>query len=214
MTEEDLQGLRRKLDNLVLQLTEMIRADIYDNVIVATVRDWFEGNDSIKNLNDKIDQNVKDRWPFVEQKVKIRLSEFEDITKRTLAQASGMRKTDLDVHAISEGVSTGISLALGALGSALLGMICGGAGTALIATGPVGWIIGAIIGALGYFLGKTKIEDLISSFIADKKIPALVKKPAYGKVVAQLKLNESRFEQDVFNMLQEQLKPVYEVLRS
>jgi hypothetical protein len=211
--EQDLAGLKRKLDSVVLQLTEMIRADVYDNIIVATVRDWFLGNDSIKDLNDKINQNVKDRWPFVEQKVKIRLGEFEEITHKTLAEGGEIKKTELDVKAISEGVSQGISLALGALGSALLGMICGGAGTALIATGPVGWIIGAIVGALSFFLGKAKIEDVISGFIADKKIPALVKKPAQGKVVAQLKLNESRFEQDVFNMLQEQLKPVYEVLK-
>jgi len=32
-------------------------------------------------------------------------------------------------------------------------MVCGGTGTALIATGPVGFIIGAIIGALLFFFG-------------------------------------------------------------
>lgn len=150
----------------------------------------------------------------MEMKVRAKLAEFEELTKTNLEGSPAFASTGLDVKAIAEAVSQGISVALGALGSAMLGMICGGAGTALIATGPVGWIIGAVIGGLGYFLGKTKIEEVLTEFLADKKIPALVKKPAKAKVAAQLKLNEARFEQDVHSMLLQQLRPVYEVLKS
>jgi hypothetical protein len=213
VADPNIINLKRKLDSTLIQLTEMIQVDIYQNIIVATVQDWFEGNDSIMDLNKSIKTNVESRWPFLEEKVKARLTEFEDLAKTELISGSHIKSPDLDVRAISEGVSQGISVALGALGSALLGMICGGAGTALIATGPVGWIIGAVVGAVGYFLGKTTVEDIISSFIADKKIPAFIKKPARKKVAAQLRLNEARFEQEVHGMLQQQLNPVYEVLR-
>ncbi|MFC1836233.1 hypothetical protein ACFL2Q_16195 [Thermodesulfobacteriota bacterium] len=214
MPDQDLGVIRKRLDSTVMQVTEMVQVDIYQNIIVATVQDWFEGNDSISELNNKIKQNVQERWPFLEKKVRARLSDFEEYTTTTLASSAVVKSPDLDVTAISEGVSQGISMALGALGSAFLAMICGGAGTALIVSGPVGWIIGAIVGALGYFLGKTTLEDLLSGFIVDKKIPALVKRPAKAKVAAQLKLNESRFEQDVHDMLEKQLQPVYEVLKS
>jgi len=214
MSQPDLVNLKKRLDATVLQLTEMIKVDMYQNVIVATVQDWLEGNDSIRDLNDNIKRNVQDRWPFMEMKVKARLTEFEEFTKTSLEGGPTFVSTELDVKSIAEGVSQGISVALGALGSAMLGMICGGAGTALIASGPPGWIIGAVIGALGYLVGKTKIEEVLTDFLADKKIPALVKKPAKAKVAAQLKLNEARFEQDVHGMLLKQLEPVYEVLQS
>jgi gas vesicle protein len=91
-------------------------------------------------------------------------------------------------------------------------MLSGGAGVALISGGPVGWVIGGIIGAFAFFLGKTKIEQEVSRVIADKKIPSLIKKTAKGKVATQLKLNESKFEQEIHDLLQEQLKPIYEAL--
>ena len=69
MGNTDKSLLKKQLDNTIMQITEMIRADIYQNVIVATVKDWFEGNDSISSLNGQIQRNVKKRWPFIEKKI-------------------------------------------------------------------------------------------------------------------------------------------------
>ena len=206
------QLLKKRLDAVLMSITEMIKQDVYQNVIVATVQDWFEGNDSILALNKNINKNVKERWPFLENKIKSHLLEFEEQTKASLKESSGPKMQGLDIKAVSEAVSQSISVALGALGSAFLAMISGGAGTALIASGPVGWIIGAIVGAFAFFLGKTAIEGAISEFIADKRIPAMVKKTAKGKVAAQLKLNESKFESETYDLLREQLQPIYEAI--
>lgn len=212
MDQQTISTLRKKLDATVLSMAEMIKRDIYDNVIVSTVRDWFEGNDSILTLNNNIKTNVENRWPFLQKKIGAQLLDFEEQTKATISTSDGLKSQELDMKAVSEGVSQSISIAIGALGSAFVGMICGGAGTALIASGPVGWVIGAIGGAFAYFLGKTAFEEVISDYIVDKRIPALVKKPAKGKIVAQLKLNESKFEQEIYEMLEQYLKPIYEAI--
>lgn len=212
MSQQTLSVLRSRLDAKVLAITEMIKHDIYDNIIVSTVRDWFEGNGSIITLNDNINKNVSDRWPFLQKKIKGQLLEFEEETKTVLQNADSLKSQQLDVQAISEAVSQSISLAVGAIGTSFLAMLSGGAGVALISGGPVGWVIGGIIGAFAFFLGKTKIEQEVSKVIADKNIPSLIKKTAKGKVATQLKLNESKFEQEIHDLLQEQLKPIYEAL--
>ena len=206
-------ALKKRLDATVLRLTEMIKGDVYENVIVATVRDWFEGNDSVSQLNDNIRANVKKRWPFVERKIEAELLDFQEMT-RTMASASQSPEISrlLDERGISEAIGGTISPAIGAIGTALVAMICGGAGTAIIATGPVGLVIGAVAGALAFFFGKSEIEKGMSSFIADKRIPSLIKKGAKGKVSSQLKLNETQFEQQVYDLLREKLKPLYEVI--
>lgn len=204
------RNLKNRLDSIVVQLTEMMKADIYQNVIVNTVKDWFEGNDSILTLNSRIKKNVDNRWSFIEQKVKSRLVEFEEYSINVLEENISSSKTELDVKEISNSVSQSISVAVGAIGTSVIAMISGGAGTAIIATGPVGLIIGAIVGVFAFFLGKDEIEKGISEYIADKKIPKLVKKTAKGKVSTQLKLNEAKFEQDIYNSLKKHLEPVYE----
>lgn len=212
MDSSTARNLKNRLDSLVVQLTEMIKADIYQNIIVNTVKDWFEGSDSILVLNSQIKKNVDDRWRFVEQKVKSRLVEFEEYSINVLEESISSSKTELDVKEISNSVSQSISVAVGAIGASIIAMISGGAGTALIATGPVGLIIGAIVGAFAFFLGKVEIEKGISEYIADKNIPKLIKKSSKGKVSTQLKLNEAKFEQDIFNSLTKHLEPVYKAI--
>jgi gas vesicle protein len=212
LSKQTLAVLRSRLDAKVLAIAEMIKHDIYDNIIVTTVRDWFEGNGSIITLNNNINKNVSDRWPFLQKKIKEQLHEFEEETKTALQNADSLKSQQLDVQAISESVSQSISLAVGAIGTSFLAMLSGGAGVALISGGPVGWVIGGIIGAFAFVLGKTKIEQEVSKVIADKNIPSFIKKTAKGKVATQLKLNESKFEQEIHDLLQEQLKPIYEAL--
>ncbi|NMB80729.1 MAG: hypothetical protein GYA14_02815 [Ignavibacteria bacterium] len=206
------RNLKNKLDYLVVEMTGMIKADIYENVIVNTVKDWFEGSESILELNDRIKTNVNSRWPFVELKVKNRLSEYENYSKSVIEGTISTGSNELDVKEISNSVSQSISVAVGALGTSIVAMISGGAGTALLATGPVGIIMGIMIGAFAWFIGKDELEKNISAYIADKKIPKLIKKSAKGKVSTQLKLNESKFEQDIFNSLKNQLEPVYRAI--
>lgn len=204
--------LQNKLDLLVVQLAEMIKADIYHNTIVSTVDDWFEGNDSIVALNKKIKVNVNKSWGYIEHKVKSHLLEFEEYSINIIKNNISIGSTKLDVKEISSSVSQSISLVVGTIGTSIVVMIAGGTGTALIATGPIGLIIGAIIGIFAFIKSKDAINKGINNYIADKKFPKFIKKTVKGKVFTQLKLNEAKFEQDIYDSLKQHLIPVYKAI--
>jgi len=113
---------------------------------------------------------------------------------------------------ITKSLSEVISNAVGVLGSSFIGVISGGSGMALIASGPFGWIIGAVIGAIIFFYKSDEIKKNIENYIVDKKIPSFVKKMAKNKITNELKLNEGKFEKDVYEMLRKHLQPVLETI--
>jgi len=213
MDENTKKIIKKKLDGITFSLTEMIMNELYENTIVSTVTNWLAGSDSIIDLNNQINQNVKDRWPFLQKKINHQLQEFEDFTKASLQEAKQVSGGNMNVDEISAAISSSISIAIGSIGTAFLAVISGGAGTALIASGPIGLVIGAIIGVFAFFFGKSTIEDVIKDFIADKKIPALIKKPVKSKVANQLALNRGKFEEEIHKNFEIQLKSIYEALK-
>lgn len=204
-------ALKKRLDNTIMSVTEEIKKDLYENVIVSTVMDWFEKNSSIIDLNNSIKTNVESRWPFLLKRMESKFIDFEEAMENDLKD-SKISDQDINVNEISKPVSEAITVALGALGTTFVAVIVGGAETALIASGPVGIVIGIVIGVVGYILGKDKLEDIISSKIKDKKILPIMKRFARKKVANELKLNSNKFEQEIYNLLIEQMKPVYEAI--
>lgn len=210
MDDLTARQLKKKLDAAAVELAGMIKHEIYDKVVVATVHEWFESSESLQALNDIIKARVTEAWPYVEKKVSARLLEFEEQTRTSVAPGAEPGAASLGDTNIIEDIGERISLAIGAIGTAVLAMLSGGGGVALIASGPLGWLLGAIIGAVAYFKGKDRLEE----WMTDKRIPALAKKIARGKVDAKLRAHESPFERDVFEVLQEKLAPVYKTLEA
>jgi len=198
---------KQRYNDLLFHLTEMIKRDIYENTVVATIIAWFETNETILELDKKIAQNVETRWEFLKYKIEARLNDFgnssgnlidgENISQRTIA---------LDV---SKPMSEIISNVVGVLGASFVGMISGGSGVALISSGLFGWIIGAVIGAIIFFHNADDIKKSMETYIVNKNIPPFLKKLARNKILSELKLNESRFEKEVFEMLKKHLDPVF-----
>ena len=207
-----ISNIKKQLDSAVLSIAKTITVDIYDNIIDTTVCDWFEGNESISMLSENIKNNVSTRWPYLEKKIKNQLSDFEEQTKTSLLKGDKLKEQKIDSQAISMAVSQGITIVLASLATVLSAIVCGGAGMALIAGGPVGWLMGGIIGVFAFVLGKNKAEEAISKLIVNRKIPAIIKRAAKKKIAAQLKLNQSKFEQEIYDLLQKQLKPIYEAI--
>lgn len=62
----------------------------------------------------------------------------------------------------------------------VVAQICGGSGMALIASGPVGWVIGAVIGALAsmaaMILGKNAVEKVTRPLIKELRIPVMLRR--------------------------------------
>lgn len=79
-------------------------------------------------------------------------------------QVAGAGTAGGPLERIGKEIADAVTLALAAVIGVVSGTICGGAGMALIMSGPLGWVLGFVIGVLGVFLGKQVLEEAVKSW--------------------------------------------------
>ena len=87
------------------------------------------------------------------------------------------------------------------IGSIIIATLLGGGGTALLFAGPIGWIIGLVIGVVATFVGKEMAMDTIE----DSDVWVWVRKMMISEETVQEKLEEKEEElfDQIFGALQE-----------
>lgn len=208
---------QKRLDGTIDQLSKELRYELYDNIVVEVVRDWFAGSDSISTLNEKIKLRLNEAWPRAQRKIESAFREFEASLKAEIHRAHEIPSSaaKLDLSEAEKEISSAVANVMGAVVTAISGTIMGGSGIALLIEGPIGWVIGAILAFLVFFFGKKTIQDvLIEPTLRNRKIPAFIKKPAKSKIASQLKLNAPKFEEDIYKTLREQSGPLYAALEN
>ena len=83
-----------------------------------------------------------------------------------------------------------LSLIAAAIGSVIIATLLGGSGAALLMSGPVGWIIGLIIGAIVMFVGREVAMDMAR----DLDIPEFLRRIMTSEEKVRNKLQENRGE--------------------
>lgn len=78
----------------------------------------------------------------------------------TIAKALNISSGNLKLTESTEDITNAI-IGAGIIGA---GVLSGGAGVALVASGPIGWIAGAILGGTMLFKGKDTIKSILRSF--------------------------------------------------
>ena len=205
---------KRRLDLTLDQLSVQLKEDLYDNVVVQVVMDWFTNSDSISQLNENIKRRLGEAWPISQRKIERGFSEFQETLKADIIeQKNGGPSGGLNIEEVESAISPAIANVIGSIVAVVSGTIMGGGGMALIETGPVGWIIGAILGALIFFGGKKRIQEgIIEPAIRDRQIPKFFKKAAKTKIATQMSLNAPKFQEDLYQTLKKQSAPLYEAL--
>ena len=203
---------RRRLDETLDRLSAQLRTDLYDNVVVPVVHDWFSSWDSLADLNTRILTKLAEQSPLVERKVKSALGEFESSLKADLQSSTNSPKGNIDLAGAEEQISARIADIIGVIVTVVGATLAGGGGTALLASGPVGWIIGLIGTAIVYVLGRGVIKDMIETQIRTMNLPPFLKRPAKSKVATELSLNAGRFEAEIHALLREKCEPLYRAI--
>jgi len=205
---------KKRLNSTINQLSNQLKVDLYDNVVVPVVKDWFAGSDSIGGLNETIKQKLNDAWPIAQRKIESAFLEFEDSLKTDIHKAHELSPSaELKLDEAEATISAAVANIIGPIVAAVSGTILGGSGVALLAQGPIGWIIGAILGGLVFFFGKKTIQDvIIEPALHHRRIPVFIKKRAKSKVGRELELNAPKFEQGLYEQLKEQSTPLYKAL--
>ena len=201
---------QKRLNVTIDQLSAQLKIDLYEDVVVPVVQDWFACSDSIKDLNENITYRLHEAWPVSQRKIETAFLDFTTSLKTDIAKVESMsHSAELEMGEAQRQISAAVTNVIGSIGAVFSGTILGGAGTALLLEGPVGWVIGAILGATVFFLGKQTIHNIINSKLHDRKIPALLKKPAKSKVATELKLTGPKFQQELSNNLRAHAMPLY-----
>lgn len=208
--------MQKRLDNTINQLSNQLKIDLYDNVVVEVVRDWFAGSNSISTLNETIKLRLDEAWPIAQRKIESTFLEFEASLKADIHKADRISPSaELNLDQAEAEISSAVANIMGPIVAAVSGTILGGSGLALLEAGPIGWGIGAAFGVVLFFLGKKTVQDvLIEPALRNRKIPAFIKKPAKSKIASELKLNAPKFEEAVFQKLKEQSAPLYAALEN
>jgi hypothetical protein len=214
MDQQTLLTMTKQLDQTVEALTFFVLEDLYHKRIPLTVENWFQTSQPISALNAQISKIVEDRWPYLEQKIRTKLLEFEQYTVSILAESTPLGSAKLSSQQITEAISPTISAVSGLMGTTLLANFVGPVVFfAAVLTFPLGWIAGFIIGTL-VLVFHVQLKRGIGRLVYDLNIPAFLKQSAYRKVMSQFKAGESEFKLGIFWTIRDHMKPIYEALQS
>jgi hypothetical protein len=204
---------RRRLDSVLTHLSSQLKTDLYDNTVIPVCQDWFGCWDSIGQLNKNIEQRLNEAWPLVQRKIEAAFFDFESALKAELRSAQGIGSTaTLHLDEAEAEISTRVANVIGGIVVVIAGSVSGGGGLALLHAGPVGWVVGAVIGAIMLFLGKGAVQELVQEALRERQLPPILKRPAKSKVATELALNAPKFEEKLYSTLKEQCAPLYEAL--
>jgi actin-like ATPase involved in cell morphogenesis len=204
---------RSRLDETVDKLSVQLRSDLYDNIVVPIVHDWFSSWDSLADLYESIRAKLSQQASLIEQRVTSALGEFESYLKADLhASAIDSPRGGIDLPRIEEQISDRITDIIGVVVTVVSATLAGGAGTALIASGPVGWIIGLLGGAVIYSVGRGAVKVMVETQIRTRRLPPFLKRSAKSKVTTELSSNAGKFETEIHALLREKCDPLYSAI--
>ena len=132
-------------EELEKEIAKYLRSDEARELMIEPIANW------LKPIAEKLEEYtvpicIKHHVPYT-----------------ALSLKSFMRLTDLDVKISAKDVFavSEITLLIDSIISIVVGLLCGGSGVALIASGPTGIFAGMMLSILVLALGKEKMEELL-----------------------------------------------------
>ena len=218
------QAVSHTLPALLNALAELFAHELPSRFILPAFEDWREGR--IKTLADlePVIASRFDRWlesdegtqcltPVVIKWVDTMRPEIEKLTnpicdKYGIPRAalalpsekglSGLIPSGLfDPTAIMglDGLATVVSVII----STVVATLAGGAGTAFLFHGPIGWVVGFVVALFALAMGYQRATEWVST--AD--LPVFTRKVArMAKIVAQLEANEAELKEKIRQSIQ------------
>ena len=212
-------------------IASFVVSELSYNIILPAFIEWREGRISTLNrLERKIKERTQSFFeglsgagsqeledevvkPWLEEYVK---PEIERLTK-PICDEAGIPATELslspdfalptvnvagpsDSADALDGINT-LGNMTAVIGSIIISTLLGGGGTALLFAGPIGWIIGLVIGVVATFVGK----EMAMETIKDSDVWVWAREMMIPEETVQEKLEENEEElfDQIFDTLQE-----------
>ncbi len=230
------------LEYLMYYIADFVVHELSNNIILPAFIEWREGRISTLNrlereikkrtrslfegLSRAGSQELEDKVvkPWLEEYVRPAVERLIDpickeakIPVSELSLSPDFTLPSVNVAAPSDSVDAFDDIdTLGnvtvIIGSIIIATLLGGGGTALLISGPIGWIIGLVIGAVATFVGKEVAMDIIK----DSDVPTFLRKMMTSEETVREKLEENEEEllDQIFDALQEKADAFDDLLES
>jgi hypothetical protein len=181
-------------DSYIAGVADDVTSELFDKTIRPILAEFRVSGGSAKVLRETVSAKVKDneqrlaaivedRMQTLRMGLPVQLNELLSewfssyglsVGDKPVGETDRMRVGEEMIRPDAPDLYDGIMETVGwfvvALATSVVAMVSGGAGTALVATGPVGLAVGAVLGAVVAFLavryGKTRAKELADTWSA------------------------------------------------
>ena len=202
--------LRHQIDKTTNEILSLVLSEVYENAVVYIVEEWFNNNSPISQLNDAIDYEFKRKWSQLSPQINYKIQSITKDYSDEMTSYTDSKNIGIDASVLSQNISDSITNIIGVITATIAAMISGGAGTAMIASGPFGLIAGAGIGAYLFMNGKKTIKNEVNNFIMDKSLPVMAKSFFKEKVLRELSGVRDKFRYEFEQSLKHNFDKVYD----
>ena len=194
---EDIVG--KNIDDLYKSMVESIVDPILDHVAIPVIDRWRDGYiDRLEDIDAILEKDI-DAYLHSDdgrelmaktvtswlKKVSYGLEEYtmpicvrHNVPFTALNLTSYLSLSDIDIHVEAKDIFAIVEITwlIDAIVSVVVGLLCGGSGLALIASGIQGILIGFVISALVLVLGREQMQDAFLKMNVPKPIRKLMPK--------------------------------------
>jgi len=222
-----------RFDNVASRIAQDVTAELYDQKICSILIEFRETGGTIASVKERVASAIKNsdielreilrkHMDTLEKGLPVELQQlvsewFESEGLHYSAQLLRMRhptrlsETEAGKPDLYHEITKEISYVVMGVVAWIVANICGGAGLALIVSGSIGMIIGAIIGTLAIFVGWKTAKKWVESRDIPKRLLQLALHKR--KMTRLLKKCRSEFEQAIKEQITvSSKKPIQELL--
>ncbi len=225
------ESIQKDIVNLINPLVEKLTDFVINVSVIPTIELWKKSKiDTIEEMNNHLNMKTKEvlnpdeikklleetisKWSVALCKnLQVPIDEIcnkyyipkEEMSLLNVGMDTNFKDIDFAIDKL-EGeniINIIITLVIGVL----VGMICGGSGLALIATGPLGFLGGVVIGGITGALGYNKTKHLFIKKSLPKLVRKLVRKDIFlsektreklsNKILEELKKDNNSFSENL-----------------
>ncbi len=181
---------KEKKDEIERECANVVSRRIWHEQVESVVNAWFQQHSSMRQLEHTMKRRVEEAMPSVEVEIR---RVFSQAGVNVRGGGRGSLAVDEVCEGLADGVADQLTIIIGAIITTIVAAICGGGGTAVIASGPLGLILGG--GAALWLLlkGKDDLQRFVRKKIRDKDISPGVKQLFQTKTERALDEQRHRF---------------------
>ena len=185
-----------RINEIALRISEEVAVELYDKKIREILTDFRENGGRISTVKERIASAIREFEPELREIAERHTSILEKGILASIVQLvsewfekHGLHYSSRPVNArvglkwnginidefdLYDKMTFAITAFISGVVTAIVASICGGGGMALIMSGPIGWIIGAVIAVVGVFVGRRAARRRVEKANLPKRIVRLM----------------------------------------